>query len=132
MLDYGLNYKKKKHTSWKCGMYINTCSELNKTMFWDYLVLAQYIDQHTGLTIFTDHWTVQWKTERNGKLFTWNHNTEDAITYIFYYIKISTLYNPNNSAKKQKQKKSFKHIWESKLLAQKKKRQRKWKESTHW
>lgn len=33
----------------------DTCSELNNTMVSYYLMLAQYIDQHTGLTIFTDH-----------------------------------------------------------------------------
>lgn len=33
MLDYGLNYKKKKTYKLKMWMYINTCSELNKTMF---------------------------------------------------------------------------------------------------
>lgn len=74
-------------------------------MFCDYLMLAQYIDQHIGLTIFTDHWIVQWKTERNGKLFTWNHNLEDAITYtyIFYNIKINHVHFTTQTIMPEKQ-----------------------------
>lgn len=84
-------------------MNLTTCFELNKTMFCDHLMLAQYIDHHIRLTIFTDHWIVQRKTERNGILFTWNHSTEDAISYTFLTINIksSTFHNPNNYARKK-------------------------------
>lgn len=38
---------------WGCTLPL--CFKLNKTMFCDYLILAQYTDQHIRLTIFTDH-----------------------------------------------------------------------------
>lgn len=72
-------------------MYVTTLFWIKQNnVLWLFNVGTVYIDQHIRLTIFTDHWIVQWKTERNGILFTWNHNTEDAITYSFFYnIKIN-------------------------------------------
>lgn len=85
MLDYVLkNCKKKRHIQGEnVEMYLTACFELNKTMFWDYLMLAQYIDQHIRLTIFTDHWIVNGKQK---EMVNYSHESyiEGAITFTFF------------------------------------------------